>query len=73
MNSFNGILVHYSGKGLKMSSEFIDFSDLFFREGSYEKCFDEIETIGEGSYGSVFKVLTKGNTNEWAIKKLSSK
>ncbi len=73
LKSFNEILVHYSGCCLEMSEKFIEFNDLFFNNGYYEREFDEIEKIGKGSYGTVFKVNFKGETNKWAIKKLSLK
>jgi hypothetical protein len=73
LKSFNEILVHYSGYCLEMSENFIEFNDLFFENGLYERDFDEIEKIGEGSYGTVFKVNRKGYTNNSAIKKLSLK
>jgi tRNA A-37 threonylcarbamoyl transferase component Bud32/ATP-dependent protease HslVU (ClpYQ) peptidase subunit len=73
LKSFNEILVHYSGYCLEMIEKFIEFNDLFFNNGYYERQFDEIEKIGEGSYGTVFKVNFKGRTNNWAIKKLSLK
>jgi serine/threonine protein kinase len=73
LKSFNEILVYYSGYCLEMSEKFIEFNDLFFNNGYYERIFDEIEKIGEGSYGTVFKVNTKLYKNNWAIKKLSLK
>jgi serine/threonine protein kinase len=73
LKSFNEILVQYSGYCLEMSEKFIEFNDLFFENGYYERVFDEIEKIGEESYGTVFKVKFKGETNNWAIKKLSLK
>jgi serine/threonine protein kinase len=73
LKSFNEILVHYCGYCLQMSEKFIEFNDLFFNNGYYGREFDEIEKIGEGSYGTVFKVNFKGDTNNWAIKKLSLK
>jgi hypothetical protein len=54
-----------------MSEKFIKFNDLFITDGFYEREFDEIEKIGEGSYGKVFTVNFKGKTEKWAIKKLS--
>jgi tRNA A-37 threonylcarbamoyl transferase component Bud32 len=71
MKSFNEILVHYFGYCLEMSEKFIEFNDLIFNNGYYEREFDEIEKIGEGSCGTVFKV--KGHTKNWAIKKLTLK
>ena len=56
-----------------MSEKFIEFNDLLFNDGHYERIFDEVEKIGEGSYGTVFKVNTKLYKNNWAIKKLSLK
>jgi alpha-tubulin suppressor-like RCC1 family protein/tRNA A-37 threonylcarbamoyl transferase component Bud32 len=73
LRSFNEILVHYSGYCLEMSEKFIEFNELIFENGFYEGVFDEIEKIGEGSYGTVFKVKRKGCTDNWAIKKLSLK
>jgi hypothetical protein len=73
LKSFNEILVHYSGYCLEMSEKFIEFNDLFFNNGYYERVFDGIEKIGEGSYGTVFKVNFKGYKKNWAIKKLSLK
>jgi alpha-tubulin suppressor-like RCC1 family protein len=71
LKSFDEILVHYSGNCLEMSEKFIKFNDLFITDGFYEREFDEIEKIGEGSYGKVFTVNFKGKTEKWAIKKLS--
>jgi hypothetical protein len=73
LKSFNEILVHNSGYCLEMSEKLIEFNDLFFENGYYERVFDEIEKIGKGSFGTVFKVNFKGHTNNWAIKKLSLK
>jgi hypothetical protein len=73
LKSFNEILLHYSGYCLEMSEKFIEFNDLFFKNGYYERVFNEIEKIGEGSYGTVFKVNFKGHTKNWVIKKLSLK
>jgi alpha-tubulin suppressor-like RCC1 family protein len=75
LKSFNEILVHYSGNTLEVSEKFIEFNDLFITNGYYERVFDEIDKIGEGSYGTVFKVNFKGYTEKsmWAIKKLSLK
>ena len=56
-----------------MSAKFIEFNDLFFNNGYYERVFDGIEKIGEGSYGTVYKVNAKGDTKNWAIKRLSLK
>jgi alpha-tubulin suppressor-like RCC1 family protein len=71
--SFNEILVHFNGNSLEVSEKFIEFNDLFFNDGYYERVFDEIEKIGEGSYGTVFKISFKGDINKWALKKISFK
>jgi RCC1 and BTB domain-containing protein len=73
LKSFNEILVHYYGYCLEMSEKFIEFNDLLFENGYYERVYDEVEEIGKGSYGTVFKVNVKGQTKNWAIKKLSLK
>jgi hypothetical protein len=73
LKSFNEILVHYYGFSLEKSEKFVEFNDLFFKNGYYEREFDEIEKIGEGSYGIVYKVNFKGARNSYAIKKLSLK
>jgi alpha-tubulin suppressor-like RCC1 family protein len=69
LKSFNEILVSYSENCLEMSEKFIEFNDLFISDGFYEREFDEIEKMGEGSFGEVVKVNFKGETQKWAIKK----
>jgi hypothetical protein len=66
--SFNEIMFYYYESYLDISEELIEFRDFEFNDGAYSKDFEEIEKLGEGSYGKVFKVKSKDNENFYAIK-----
>jgi serine/threonine protein kinase len=69
--SFHEAFSHYFEQNLKASTELIKFGDLFFRNGNYNKSYVEMDEVGEGSYGTVYKVRPKGNENKfYAIKKI---
>jgi hypothetical protein len=73
LKSFNEILIHYFGEFLEVSDKFIEFNDLFFYDGYYERDFNEIEKIGAGSYGTVFMAFHSGFKKEFAVKKICLK
>lgn len=62
--SFNEIFMNYFQKTLDISNCFIDLS--LFRNGLYKKNFEEIEELGSGSFGSVYKVELKFPTKVFA-------
>jgi tRNA A-37 threonylcarbamoyl transferase component Bud32 len=67
-SSFNSLFAYYFEYNLDTSEDLIEFSDLFFRDGYYERHCDEKSMLGKGSYGEVFKV--DHDTKESAIKKI---
>jgi alpha-tubulin suppressor-like RCC1 family protein len=68
--SFNETFIHFIGYNLEVSKELIEFNDLFFRNGHFKEYFNLSEVLGHGSYGTVSKVRFKGDTKEFAIKKI---
>jgi hypothetical protein len=65
------IYVHHFDIYIEGSEELIEFSDLSFRNGYYERNFIEIEELGKGSFGTVYKSMIKGHENSLhAIKKI---
>ncbi len=69
--SFNEIFVHYFEQNFVVSEEIIEFSDFYFRNGYYERHLNEIEKLGEGGFGQVFKVSYKNNPKVlYAVKKI---
>jgi hypothetical protein len=73
MKSFNEILVHYYGNNYEVREKFIEYNDLLFKDGYYEREFDEIYKIGAGCYVQVFMISFKVRVNKFALKKLSLK
>jgi hypothetical protein len=71
--SFNEIFAHNFEHNLDASEELIKFSDLYFQNGYYKKYFTEVEKLGSGSYGTVFKARVLKYKTEYfhAIKKIS--
>ncbi len=67
--SFDEVFSNFTNIQYEASKKLIDFSDLLFRFGYYKREFKELENIGQGSYGKVFRVLDKKG-NQFAIKKL---
>jgi serine/threonine protein kinase len=54
-----------------VSEGIIKFSDFYFRNKYYERQFNEIEKLGEGGFGQVFKVSNKYHPEELlAVKKI---
>jgi serine/threonine protein kinase len=69
--SFNEIFAHYFEQNFEVSEEIIEFSDLYFHNGYYERHVNEIEKLGEGGYGEVFKARDKIPPEDlYAIKKI---
>jgi alpha-tubulin suppressor-like RCC1 family protein len=69
--SFEEIFVHYFGYNTESTEELIDFKDLVFRNGYYDKRYKELKELGEGSYGKVWKATDNEDPVEfYAIKKL---
>jgi alpha-tubulin suppressor-like RCC1 family protein len=71
--SYNEIFAHYFDYSFNKSEELIQFKNLSFRDGYYEKSFIEISKLGEGSFGTVFEVEKKGDAEIHAIKKIRFK
>jgi hypothetical protein len=46
------------------------FNELYLQTGRYSQEFVELELLGTGGYGSVFKAQNKYNDNLYAIKKI---
>jgi serine/threonine protein kinase len=68
IDSFNRVFAHNFKYSLEPSVEIIEFDDSIFRDGYYEKHFEEIERLGKGSYGTVFKVVY--DMHDYAVKKI---
>jgi hypothetical protein len=72
--SFNEIFAHYFEQNFEVSEGIIEFIDFYFRKGFYERLVNEIEKLGEGSFGQMFKVSYKYNPEDlFAIKKIPLK
>jgi hypothetical protein len=71
--SFNETFFHNFESGLEITEKFNDFSDMFFRNGYYNRFFNKIDKSGEGSYGKVFRVMHKIDQSITAIKRISFK
>jgi hypothetical protein len=54
----------------EISERLIDFEDSITENGKYEKHYEEIKSLGKGSYGEVFEVRTKYEGFVVAMKKL---
>jgi alpha-tubulin suppressor-like RCC1 family protein len=58
--SFEDILIsYYFINNIKTFGKLIEFKDSFVKNGFYSKHFEEIQKLGFGSFGSVFKVKIK--------------
>jgi hypothetical protein len=58
--SFEHILrAHNTIDNMKTYEKLIEFEDSFVKNGFYSEYFEEIEPLGSGSFGNVFKVKTK--------------
>lgn len=70
--SFNDLFIEYLQITYEpIEGKIIQFDDSFIQNKYYENCFDEIEKLGEGSYGEVFKVNYKRlENNFYAVKKI---
>jgi serine/threonine protein kinase len=55
--SFNEIFSRLYDHGLKVDEKLTEFYDLYFRDGHYKRLYKEIELLGQGGYGKVFKVI----------------
>ncbi len=67
--SFDEVFATYSTFQINPTQKLFDFNDSFFRSGYYHKEYQEIDELGSGSYGTVFKAMDKGQ-NYFAIKKI---
>jgi alpha-tubulin suppressor-like RCC1 family protein len=68
--SFNEIFNNYFGYSFEVDVELLEFNDLVFRNGYYEKNFEKIGELGSGSFARVYKVLSKVNNKFYAIKQI---
>jgi tRNA A-37 threonylcarbamoyl transferase component Bud32 len=66
--SFNRLFTQHCEYYFESSKDFIKFHDLIFRDGYYKNHFKEMNELGSGSYGKVFKV--EYNMDEYAVKKI---
>jgi alpha-tubulin suppressor-like RCC1 family protein len=71
--SFNETFFHNFESDLEIREKFNNFSDMFFRNGYFNRFFNKIEKSGEGSYGTVFRVMHKTDQSITAIKRISFK
>jgi len=73
--SFNDIFGNYSRITYKpIEGSFIQFSENFITDSIiYEIEFNEIEKLGEGSYGEVFRVKDIHDDSYFAVKKINLK
>jgi tRNA A-37 threonylcarbamoyl transferase component Bud32 len=69
--SFDEIFSNLTCIQYEPSKKLTAFNDLLFRCGYYKREFKELEIIGQGSYGKVYRVKDK-NGNLFAVKKLKS-
>jgi serine/threonine protein kinase len=70
--SFDEMFAHYFRITYKpIVGKIISFNDNFIRNGEYEREFEEIEILGSGSYGEVFKV--RDQNDFYAMKKIKFK
>jgi serine/threonine protein kinase len=68
--TFAEVFNNYTSIQYEISEKLIEFEDQLFRFGYFDKKFKELEEIGSGSYGNVYKVRNKSGLNEcYAIKK----
>jgi hypothetical protein len=65
--NFNKMNYYY-----KKFGKIIEFEDIFFRNGYFERNFININNIGCGSFGAVYKVEEKKINNFFAIKTIES-
>jgi hypothetical protein len=71
-NSFNEVFLSYFSIQYESSDKLIEFEDYLFRFGFYNNEFEEIEELGGGSFGTVFKVKDRWN-EFFAVKKVDLK
>lgn len=71
--SFKDIFNNYCEFNNKKSEGLIEFEDSFVRNGFYSKYYEEIEKLGFGSFGTVFKAKDRALNKFWAIKKIEFK
>jgi hypothetical protein len=70
--SFDEIFINYFGFYFKNCNEILEFSDLPFRNGFYKEIYNEIDCLGKGGYGTVFKANMKNNNKSFcAVKKIN--
>ncbi len=67
--SFDEVFATYTTFQINPTQKLFDFNDSFFRSGYYRKEYQEIDKLGSGSFGTVFKTMDKGQ-NYFAIKKI---
>jgi hypothetical protein len=72
--TFNQVFSNYTSRQYEASDKLIEFEDSLFRFDYYIKKYEEIEELGGGSFGTVFKVKEKSDGKRlYAIKKIELK
>jgi hypothetical protein len=71
--SFTDIFNHYFRISLYTIESILQFEDHLIADGSYEIHFEELEKLGEGAYGVVYKVKRNFDNKCYAVKKIKFK
>jgi hypothetical protein len=68
--TFAEVFNNYTSIQYEISEKLIEFEDQLFRFGYFNRKFTELEELGSGSYGTVFKVRNEFRDKYYAIKKI---
>jgi hypothetical protein len=71
--TFAEVFNNYTSTRYEISEKLIEFEDQLFRSGYFDRKFKELEKLGRGSYGTVFKVRDEFWDKYYAIKKIKPK
>jgi hypothetical protein len=71
LNSFNEIFTNLFAHSFEVNQEIIEFTDFYYHYGYYKTYIIEMEEIGSGGYGTVYKVMRRDIPDKiFAIKKI---